>query len=113
MFVHLNDIICSVLLQPSHCYHLEINLKLRQQFTLNSIETQKIFKPVAVVMPCNVYLAMQMALTAENTRALNAVSEMTEAQRGLEAGLTKTRKTMFIDPVLQRRQVWLVVGALL
>lgn len=46
-----------------------------------------------------------MALTAENTRALNAVSEMTAAQRGLEAGLTKTRKTMFVDPVLQRRQV--------
>jgi len=45
-----------------------------------------------------------MALTAENTRALNAVSEMTAAQRGLESGLTKTRKTMFVDPVLQRRQ---------
>lgn len=30
---------------------------------------------------------------------------MTSAQRGLEAGLTKTRKTMFADPVLQRRQV--------
>lgn len=50
-------------------------------------------------------IPLQMALTAENTRALNAVSEMTSAQRGLEAGLTKTRKTMFVDPVLQRRQV--------
>jgi len=46
-----------------------------------------------------------MALTTENTRALNAVSQMTATQRGLEAGLTKTRKTMFVDPVLQRRQV--------
>jgi hypothetical protein len=45
-----------------------------------------------------------MALTRENTEALNAVSSLTVSQRGLEAGLTATRKTMFADPVLQRRQ---------
>lgn len=46
-----------------------------------------------------------MALTRENTRALNTVSDLTAAQRTLEAGLTTTRKTMFADPVHQRRQV--------
>ncbi len=46
----------------------------------------------------------QMALTRENTSALNAVSALTTAQRGLETGLTATRKTMFADPVTQRRQ---------
>lgn len=47
---------------------------------------------------------MQMALTRENTAALNAVCGLTAAQRGLETGLTATRKTMFADPVSQRRQ---------
>jgi hypothetical protein len=45
-----------------------------------------------------------MALTRENTAALNAVCGLTAAQRGLETGLTATRKTMFADPVTQRRQ---------
>ncbi|KAJ9527700.1 hypothetical protein QJQ45_025974 [Haematococcus lacustris] len=45
-----------------------------------------------------------MALTRENTASLNAVSSLTAAQRGLEAGLTATRKTMFSDPIVARRQ---------
>ncbi|KAL6756288.1 hypothetical protein V8C86DRAFT_2652820 [Haematococcus lacustris] len=45
-----------------------------------------------------------MALTRENTASLNAVSSLTGAQRGLEAGLTATRKTMFSDPIVARRQ---------
>lgn len=55
--------------------------------------------------PLHICFVSQMALTRENTAALNAVSDLTAAQRGLEAGLTTTRKTMFADPVVQRRQV--------
>jgi hypothetical protein len=50
------------------------------------------------------------ALTRDNTAALNAVSSLTAAQRGVEAGLGATRKTMFADPVSARRKVggWVV-----
>ncbi len=44
-----------------------------------------------------------VALTRENTACLNAVSELTSAQRGLEAGLTSKRKGLFTDPVQQRK----------
>lgn len=36
-----------------------------------------------------------VALTRENTACLNAVSELTVAQRSLEKGLTATRKGLF------------------
>nr|A8J1V4.1 RecName: Full=Cilia- and flagella-associated protein 44 [Chlamydomonas reinhardtii] len=44
-----------------------------------------------------------VVLTRENTACLNAVSELTAAQRRLESGLTATRKGLFADPVQQRR----------
>lgn len=44
-----------------------------------------------------------LALTRENTACLNAVSELTSAQRALEGGLTATRKGLFTDPVQQRK----------
>ncbi|GLC74134.1 Cilia- and flagella-associated protein 44 [Pleodorina starrii] len=44
-----------------------------------------------------------VVLTRENTACLNAVSELTAAQRKLETGLTATRKGLFSDPVQQRK----------
>jgi hypothetical protein len=44
-----------------------------------------------------------VVLTRENTACLNAVSELTSAQRKLETGLTATRKGLFADPVQQRK----------
>lgn len=44
-----------------------------------------------------------VVLTRENTACLNAVSELTAAQRKLESGLTATRKGLFADPVQQRK----------
>jgi hypothetical protein len=44
------------------------------------------------------------ALTRENTACLNAVSDMTAAQRRLEATLTSARSTLFSDPVVQRKR---------
>ncbi|KAG2482730.1 hypothetical protein HYH03_018361 [Edaphochlamys debaryana] len=44
-----------------------------------------------------------VVLTRENTACLNAVSELTAAQRRLESGLTATRKGLFSDPVQQRK----------
>lgn len=41
-----------------------------------------------------------MTLTRHNTAALNAVSELTAAQRRLEGGLTATRRGMFTVGVL-------------
>lgn len=45
-----------------------------------------------------------MALTRENTSCLNAVTELTVAQRRLESTLATARTTMFSDPVVQRKQ---------
>eukprot|EP00798_Chlamydomonas_sp_ICE-L_P007462 gene7462-603_t len=45
-----------------------------------------------------------MALTRENTSCLNAVSDLTVAQRQLEGALTATHNTMFSDPALNRKQ---------
>jgi hypothetical protein len=58
-----------------------------------------------ICIPANAAGAVQMALTRENTAALNAVSSLTAAQRKVETGLSVTRKTMFADPVTQRRKV--------
>ncbi|EFJ51830.1 hypothetical protein VOLCADRAFT_103323 [Volvox carteri f. nagariensis] len=44
-----------------------------------------------------------VVLTRENTACLNAVSQLTAAQRKLETGLTATRKGLFSDPVQQRK----------
>ena len=46
-----------------------------------------------------------LALTRENTACLNAVSDMTSAQRKLEATLTSARTSMFSDPMVARKQV--------
>jgi hypothetical protein len=58
-----------------------------------------------ICIPANAAGAVQMALTRENTAALNAVSSLTAAQRKVETGLSVTRKTMFADPDTQRRKV--------
>lgn len=45
-----------------------------------------------------------MVLTEDNTRCLEAVSDLTSNQRKLESTLAATRSTMFNDPVVQRKQ---------
>ena len=45
-----------------------------------------------------------MALTEDNTRCLQAVTDLTSSQRKLESTLAATRSTMFNDPVVQRKQ---------
>lgn len=48
--------------------------------------------------------AQLTTLTSENTQCLNAVSELTRAQREIESALGTTKKAMFEDPISQRRR---------
>jgi hypothetical protein len=45
-----------------------------------------------------------VVLTRDNTQALTTVSELTRSQKQLEAGLATTSKTMFSDPIEQRKK---------